>query len=103
MKTSTPTTKRQNKYVISQIFSEWRSLLMNASTTNQLCVSAKMEEQLPSMDILNCPPKLSNGFKELRCNYCSVAVEVSIKLRSLYDGSYQFFKQKQISRKTILN
>lgn len=49
------------------------------------------------------PPKLSNSFKELRCNYCSVAVEVSIKLRSLYDGSYQFFKQKQISRKTILN
>lgn len=49
------------------------------------------------------PPNLSNSFKELRCNYCSVAVEVSIKLRSLYDGSYQFFKQKQISRKTILN
>lgn len=76
---------------------------MNASTTNQLCVSAKMEEQLPLMDILNCPPNLSNSFKELRCNYCSVAVEVSIKLRGLYDGSYQLFKQKQFSRKTILN
>lgn len=99
MKTTTPTTKRQNKYVISQIFSEWRSLLMNASTTNQLCVSAKMEEQLPSMDILNCPPKLSNSFKELRCNYCSVAVEVSIKLRVLYDGSYQFLNKNKFPEK----
>lgn len=49
------------------------------------------------------PPNLSNSFKELRCNYCSVAVEVPIKLRGLYDGSYQLFKQKQFSRKTILN
>lgn len=32
--------------------------------------------------------KFLNSFKELRCNYCSVVVEVLIKLRSLYDGFY---------------
>lgn len=61
---------------------------MNVFIINQLCVFVKMEEKLFLMDILNCFLKFLNSFKELRCNYGSVVVEVLIKLRSLYDGFY---------------
>lgn len=64
--------------------SMWDTKSLNSSALNQVCVSAKMEEQLPSMPVSSCP-------KDSRCYYYNGTVEAFIKAGRSYQGTYQFF------------
>lgn len=64
--------------------SMWDTKSLNSSALNQACVSAKMEEQLPSMPVSSCP-------KDSRCYYYNGTVDAFIKAGRSYQGTYQFF------------
>lgn len=64
--------------------SMWDTKSLNSSALNQVCVSAKMEEQLPSMPVSSCP-------KDSRCYYYNGTVDAFIKAGRSYQGTYQFF------------
>lgn len=64
--------------------SMWDTKSLNSSALNKVCVSAKIEEQLPSMPVSSCP-------KDSRCYYYNGTVDAFIKAGRSYQGTYQFF------------
>lgn len=69
---------------------------LNLSASNQLCVSAEMEERLPSY-ILSCG---ANSPKDFGCIYYNGTVNAFIKIGRSYQCTvctYQFFQKKVLN------
>lgn len=75
------------------------------SASNELCVSAKMEEQLSSMNIFDCGSNStpSNSPKDFGCIYYSGTVDAFIKIGRSYQSTYQFLKKKVLKNFPEIN